>query len=192
MLNTERFMLMLRKMLFATAIAVGLTTAASAAIVEMRATLSGGAEVPATTSPGYGDVLARLDTTAKTLAYTVTFYNLTGPLTGAHFHGPAGLGNNAAVVHPIARDGQTPLTGSVTLTDAQMAELQRGQWYVNVHTAANPNGEIRGQMMGSEGARMGGMGSERGRMGGMHERMQERMHGDHPAGERPSTMPMRR
>ena len=39
----------------------------------------------------------------------------------------------------------SPIAGSATLTPAQMAELLHGKWYVNLHTAASPNGEIRGQ-----------------------------------------------
>ena len=41
----------------------------------------------------------------------------------------------------------SPLQGSATLTDAQAADLMAGRWYVNIHTAANPNGEIRGQLL---------------------------------------------
>jgi hypothetical protein len=41
----------------------------------------------------------------------------------------------------------TPLTGAATLTDAQAADLQAGKWYFNIHTAAHPGGEIRGQVM---------------------------------------------
>ncbi len=41
----------------------------------------------------------------------------------------------------------SPLRGSATLTDAQAADLMAGKWYVNIHTAKNPNGEIRGQLM---------------------------------------------
>ena len=39
------------------------------------------------------------------------------------------------------------MQGSATLTDGQMADLMAGKWYANVHTAANPAGEIRGQMV---------------------------------------------
>jgi hypothetical protein len=41
---------------------------------------------------------------------------------------------------------ETPITGSAVLTDAQAADLLGGKWYANVHTQANPGGEIRGQM----------------------------------------------
>ena len=41
----------------------------------------------------------------------------------------------------------SPLSGTATLTDAQIADLNAGKWYVNVHTAANKGGEIRGQLM---------------------------------------------
>jgi CHRD domain. len=38
----------------------------------------------------------------------------------------------------------SPIKGAATLTDAQIADLNAGKWYFNVHTAANPAGEIRG------------------------------------------------
>jgi hypothetical protein len=40
----------------------------------------------------------------------------------------------------------SPITGTATLTDAQVASLEAGQWYFNIHTAAIPGGEIRGQL----------------------------------------------
>ena len=40
----------------------------------------------------------------------------------------------------------SPIKGSATLTDAQIADLNAGKWYFNVHTAANPGGEIPGTM----------------------------------------------
>jgi hypothetical protein len=70
---------------------------------------------------------------------------LSGAATAAHFHGPADPGKNAGVAVPITPN-TSPLEGSTTLTDAQAADLQAGRWYVNVHTAANPGGEIRGQL----------------------------------------------
>ena len=84
-----------------------------------------------------------LDTTTKTLTYTVTFENLTGPATAAHFHGPAAPGANAGVQVPLGNNPTSPIHGSAKLTDAQITELEAGKWYVNVHTAANPGGEIR-------------------------------------------------
>ena len=41
--------------------------------------------------------------------------------------------------------GQPPQ--AATLTDAQAADMLAGKWYINVHTAANPGGEIRGQLI---------------------------------------------
>ena len=70
----------------------------------------------------------------------------TGPATGAHFHGPAMPGANAAVVVPFTGPIASPITGTATLTDAQIADLSAGRWYINIHTAANPGGEIRGQV----------------------------------------------
>jgi len=53
----------------------------------------------------------------------------------------------AGVEVPITGDLTSPITGSASVTDAQAADLRAGKWYVNVHTAANPGGEIRGQVV---------------------------------------------
>jgi hypothetical protein len=86
------------------------------------------------------------DTASKKLSWKVTFSGLTGPATAAHFHGPAEAGKNAGVAVPIPGTA-SPLEGSATLTDAQAADLTSGKWYVNIHTAANKSGEIRGQVV---------------------------------------------
>jgi len=52
----------------------------------------------------------------------------------------------AGVVIPIQNIATSPAEGSATLTDPQAADLMAGRYYVNVHTAANPGGEIRGQV----------------------------------------------
>ena len=119
--------------------------AAHAGIIDFAATLKGASEVPANTTTGKGELTAELDTNNRSLTYTVTYSGLTGPATGAHFHGPAAPGADAPVVI-AATDAATPISGSATLTDAQIADLKDGKWYFNVHTKANPGGEIRGQV----------------------------------------------
>ena len=64
----------------------------------------------------------------------------------AHFHGPAMPGSNAGVVVPFPT-AASPAEGMVNLTAAQATDLMTGKWYVNVHTAQNPGGEIRGQVL---------------------------------------------
>jgi hypothetical protein len=138
---------MFRTSLLAATIGAGLLTAASAATIDFTATMSGKSEVPPAASTGSGDVLATLNTGTKQLSYTMTYMGLTGPATAAHFHGPAEAGANAGVVIPIGTNPPSPSSGTVTLTDDQMKDLEAGKWYANVHTAANKGGEIRGQMM---------------------------------------------
>jgi hypothetical protein len=122
------------------------TTAAFAQQVKLKAELSGAQEVPPTTTQGKGNADITFDTASKQLSWTVSYSGLSGPATAAHFHGPAEAGKNAGVAVPIPNHGTIPVTGSATLTEAQATELLAGRYYVNIHTAANPGGEIRGQV----------------------------------------------
>lgn len=129
--------------------AIAVLAAAPTAFAEMQhysAELKAASEVPANDSKGAGMLNATYDTASKKLTYDATYSGLTGPATAAHFHGPAAATANAGVVVPV-KDAKTPMKGEATLTDAQAADLQSGKWYFNVHTAAHPGGEIRGQVM---------------------------------------------
>ena len=128
--------------------AAGLLAAgwAQAETVKFAASLSGGQEVPPNTTTGKGDVEATLDTATKAFSYKITFSGLSGTAMAAHFHGPALPGANAPPIVAIASPA-SPVSGTATLTDKQMADLQAGKWYFNVHTMGHMGGEIRGQLM---------------------------------------------
>jgi hypothetical protein len=111
-----------------------------------EATLSGSQEVPPTGSPGTGQAEVRLDKATNMLSWKVSYSGLTGPAVAAHIHGPAAAGVNANVSVPFSNVGTSPITGQATLNAAQVAQLEAGQMYVNVHTAAHKGGEIRGQL----------------------------------------------
>lgn len=122
-----------------------LMTAVRAEVIKLQAELKGSNEVPPNASSGSGKAEAAFDTDTKVLTYTVTYADLSGPALGAHFHGPSEPGKNAGIALPF-KSPQSPIQGTATLTDAQAADLLSGKWYANVHTAANPGGELRGQM----------------------------------------------
>jgi plastocyanin/glucose/arabinose dehydrogenase len=120
--------------------------------VPFTAFLTGEAERPnpvATT----GNAAGIFSLEGDALRFSLTYSNLSGAATGAHIHGPAQPSQNAGVlvdlapfsVGPLAAAGA--LSGSVALTPAQRNALLKGQTYVNFHTAANPPGEIRGQIV---------------------------------------------
>jgi CHRD domain-containing protein len=103
--------------------------------------------VPTNTSAGTGTADMDYDAASKKLSWTVTYSGLSGPATAAHFHGPAEAGKNAGVAVAIPNATSSPVKGEATLTDAQAADLISGKYYINIHTAANPGGEIRGQVV---------------------------------------------
>ncbi|MGO9359788.1 MAG: CHRD domain-containing protein [Xanthobacteraceae bacterium] len=119
---------------------------AHAETITLTADLKGANEVPPNASTATGKAEAKLNTETKVLTFTVTYAGLSGPALGAHFHGPSEPGKNAGIVLPF-KTVQSPIEGSATLTENQAADLLAGKWYANIHTAANPGGELRGQMM---------------------------------------------
>lgn len=123
-----------------------LAVSACAAPMTFQGPMTAAYEVPATNSRGVGTIVATVYPTTRAMTYTAEYKDLSGPAIAAHFHGPAAPGANAAVVIPSV---VTPATirGGITLTDAQFADLQAGKYYYNIHTASNPGGEIRGQLL---------------------------------------------
>jgi hypothetical protein len=119
---------------------------AHAASVNLAANLKGSSEVPAKDVPGIGTVTATLDTDTYELKYHVVYSGLTGPVVAAHFHGPAAEGVNAKPQLPVRSPFDAPIDGAATITADQAKDLLDGKWYFNLHTAANPGGEIRGQV----------------------------------------------
>lgn len=121
---------------------------ARADTVTFKADLQPSSEVPPKTSKGHGELDATYDTSSKALQWTANYADLSGPATAAHFHGPAPVGQNAGIQVPVDKSAlASPMHGQATLTDAQANDLLTGKWYFNVHTAQNPGGEIRGQVL---------------------------------------------
>lgn len=133
----------LRSMLAALAVCGAVSGCATP--MYFQSNLAGTQEVPATASRGTGVMTAKLYPDTRSLEYKLEYTGLSGPATAAHVHGPAAAGANAAVILPF-KPVDTPISGAAILTDEQMAALIDGKTYANVHTAANPGGEIRGQI----------------------------------------------
>jgi hypothetical protein len=120
--------------------------AGSASADKMKATLDGKSQVPPNSSTATGSADIDYDPASKKLSWKLSYSGLSGPATAAHFHGPAEPGKNAGVAVAIPNATSSPVEGSATLTDAQAADLMAGKYYINIHTAANPGGEIRGKV----------------------------------------------
>jgi len=129
------------------ALAIGALSSslAQGMMTKLSATLNGASEVPPVTTAATGKATLTLDKATKTLSWEISYSGLSGDAKAAHFHGPAAVGANAGVEVPIPV-GPSPMKGSATLTDAQMADFLGGKIYINIHTAANGGGEIRGQV----------------------------------------------
>ncbi|MDB5885786.1 MAG: domain containing protein [Polaromonas sp.] len=115
-------------------------------LVALSTQLRAANQVPPVASGATGTVDAVLNRDTNQLRWKVSYTGLSGPATAAHFHGPAMAGANAGVVLPWPSPVMSPMEGSAILSAGQAADLVAGRWYANIHTAANPGGEIRGQM----------------------------------------------
>jgi CHRD domain len=117
---------------------------AVAEVLTYKADLNGASETPSTASTATGTADVKVDTAAKTITWVIKYSGLTGNATAAHFHGPAAVGEKAGPEIDISKMIEG---GTAPLTDAQLADIQAGKVYVNIHSAKFPDGEIRGQVV---------------------------------------------
>ncbi len=131
------------------ALALAALSGAAVKTTVWTAALSSGQEVPKQVVKdvnAHGLFKATLSGT--TLKWKLTYAKLTGPAVAAHIHKAAkGKAGNVLIplcgTSPVCKSG---LTGTATLTSSDISWLKKHLLYVNVHTAKNPNGEIRGQL----------------------------------------------
>ena len=138
------------------------TASAAAANGEVwTATLSGGAEVPPVATTATGTATLVLSPDGATIRYLIQYSGLSGTLAAAHIHLGA-AGSNGGVMLPFVA-GPSPMvgtltaanlvpTGGVTTFSGAVDAIRAGNAYVNLHTAANPAGEVRGQIGMATGA----------------------------------------
>ena len=136
----------LRSSFLALAVVMCSAAVAHAETQSYKAILKASEEVPPNPSAATGNAEFTFDTTTKKLSYKVSHSGLTGAATAAHIHGPAEPGKNASVVVGFDK-AASPIEGTTMLTEQQAADLVAGKMYVNVHTQANKDGEIRGQIL---------------------------------------------
>ncbi|HEX8734851.1 MAG TPA: CHRD domain-containing protein [Pyrinomonadaceae bacterium] len=109
--------------------------------------LNGAQEVPAvaTNATGYGRVV--LNESAGTISFTVVFNNLSSNQTASHIHtGAIGVSGPVTINFGAVGGTSGTITGTAPITPAQIALLRAHQFYINVHSANNGGGEIRGQL----------------------------------------------
>ncbi len=116
-----------------------------------KAELTGNQVVPAVQTRGRGRALVTFDSTTNKITVSVSFGQLSGAPSAITINGPAARGSNAPAIFNLSLSGQV-IPGilppqSFTVTPQQLADLRAGNWYFLVKTAANPNGEIRGQII---------------------------------------------
>lgn len=123
----------------------------AAAHWRITATLNAGQEIPkqvVKNQAAHGTFTGAL--TGTTLKWKLTFAKLTGPAMAAHIHvGAMGKSGNVAVA--LCGPCKNGMTGTATVSAALLKKIQKHLTYVNVHTAKNPNGEIRGQLVAKAG-----------------------------------------
>jgi CHRD domain-containing protein len=107
--------------------------------------LNGAQETPAVTTAATGTAILSVDLNSGAISGSVTTSNIDG--VAAHIHeGPVGVLSPVIVPLDKGSGGTWTVPAGTTLSGTQLDSLKNGNLYVNVHTAANPTGEIRGQI----------------------------------------------
>ena len=129
---------------------ISLTTSAAFGQT-LGAVLTGSQEVPATTTPGFGNATVTFDSTRQNVAVTITVSNLGSPISAFHIHEKE-AGASGSVVENLSGLGGAFTNGTMTGTFPIAADvaarmlLNPAGFYVNVHTTQFPGGAIRGQL----------------------------------------------
>jgi len=133
-----------RKSMFAAAIfPMGIYGSGVALGADVKVMLTGANEVPPVTTSASGDGAISIAEDGS-VSGSVTTKGVQG--TAAHIH-MAAAGNNGPVIVPFTKEGDTyKAPAGAKLNADQLKAFKSGDLYVNVHSAANPNGEIRGQL----------------------------------------------
>ena len=133
-----------KRALHSLAAAIMMTALATAALaVDIKVVLKGDEEVPPVKTSASGNGLIAI-ANDNTIAGTVTTTGVQG--TAAHIHEGA-PGKNGPVIIPLTKTGDSySVPPNTKLSETQMAAFKAGNLYINVHSAANPGGEIRGQL----------------------------------------------
>jgi hypothetical protein len=107
----------------------------------------GAQEVPAVESTGYGTTIIAYDMDQTFMHMMMVNTNLEEEVTAAHIHEGA-PGNNGGVLFGLELDGSNYFAykDTASFDTALFRAFQSGSAYVNIHTASNPNGEMRGQV----------------------------------------------
>lgn len=128
-------------------IVVTISPPSQAGLITLTANIDGSQANAGTGTGSLGTGVANMlfDDVSNEFSWDISWSDLTGNVTAAHFHGPAFLNQNAGVQVAIS-NLSNPTSGSATINAAQEAGLLAGLWYINIHTDTSPGGEIRGQV----------------------------------------------
>jgi hypothetical protein len=143
----------MRKLTGSVLLAVMCSTASAPVFAQtyFTAQLSGAQEVPPVTTTGTGFGRVTLNAAQTDITVSIHYTTANGTVTMGHIHGPADVGANGPVIFnlsPATGVNAGSVVGSTfAITPAQVTELRNGRFYFNVHSTANPGGEIRGQIV---------------------------------------------